>query len=328
MKEEKEHSKKILTHYINDVYTREEALEVLELAKDRKNQLLFEEMAENVWEESECEIIQTRLEHEKLLEEGASLLKTLNKPDRKNLFTTYWRVAASVIILIMSGVAGNSLFSYWQNQHIAFVEVTTGIGERKVLELPDGTMVDINTCSTLRYPKTFVGEKREIELTGEAYFQVKRDPEKRFIVKTAHFDVKVLGTKFDVKAYPTDELLSVSVENGKVQVEMPEAMMRLKGNDQLLINRKLQEFNKRRSEVQVNGWKYGELSFYATPIRDVAKELERIYGCKIIFQKDVEFDNLITGVHDNQSLEAVLTSLEYVCGIKYRKEKECILLYK
>ena len=75
-------------------------------------------------------------------------------------------------------------------------------------------------------------------------------------------------------------------------------------------------------------WRKGSLRFSSTPVRDVAKELERMYNCRITFAEGQEFNNLISGEHDNKNLEAVLQSSEYTSGILYKKEGNQVLLYK
>ena len=140
--------------------------------------------------------------------------------------------------------------------------------------------------------------------------------------------MRVLGTRFDVKSYSSDEIVSVDVESGKVQVDLPEAMMRLQTKEQILINTASGEYSKRREERSVAVWRKGGLRFNSTPIRDVAKELERMYNCRIAFSDGQEFNNLISGEHDNKSLEAVLQSIEYTSGIHYKKEGNNVLLFK
>ena len=84
-----------------------------------------------------------------------------------------------------------------------------------------------------------------------------------------------------------------------------------------------------KEEGGVAVWIKGSLRFNSTPIRDVAKELERVYNCRITFAPGQDFNNLITGEHDNKSLEAVLKSIEFISGdIKYKKEGINVLLYK
>lgn len=181
----------------------------------------------------------------------------------------------------------------------------------------------------MRYPDRFVGDLREVELEGEGYFRVARNEKMPFIVRTKRLDVQVLGTRFDVKSYSTDEIVSVSVESGKVQVDLPEAMMRLTAKEQVLINTVSGEYSKKTEDRGVAVWMKGGLRFYSTPIRDVAKELERVYNCRITFASGQDFNNLITGEHDNKSLEAVLKSIEFISGdIKYKKEGIHVLLYK
>ena len=113
-------------------------------------------------------------------------------------------------------------------------------------------------------------------MEGEAYFQVQRKEKQPFIVRTSRFDVRVLGTCFDVKAYSSDEVVSVDVESGKVQVDLPEAMMRLQAKEQVSINTLSGEYSKRCEERDVAVWRKGGLRFSSTPVRDVAKELERM----------------------------------------------------
>lgn len=167
-----------------------------------------------------------------------------------------------------------------------------------------------------------------MELEGEGYFRVYHNEKQPFIVNTRHFDVRVLGTCFNVKSYSSDEVVSVDVESGKVQVDLPEAMMRLRAKEQILINTVSGEYNKRHEERAVAVWRRGSLRFNSTPIRDVAKELERMYNCRITFTQGQEFNNLISGEHDNKSLEAVLQSIGYTSGIHYKRSGDQVLLYK
>ena len=113
-----------------------------------------------------------------------------------------------------------------------------------------------------------------------------------------------------------------------MQVELPEAMMRLKSNEQLLINKELGTYSKKNEKHEVAEWRVGNLCFDATPLHDVAKELERRYNCRIIFADGQKFDNLISGEHDNKSLEDVLQSIEYTSGIRYKISGNQVLLYK
>ena len=316
-----------LRRYLDDMYTREEASRLLDSLRNADGNELIEEVAADVWEESrDCQPI-TDLEREKYKKEGRRLLKRIAHRKR-TLIRRIAGVAASIAAIVCIALGGIGYWEYLTAQQVTFAEITTSFGEKKQLTLPDGTVLVLNSCSQVRYPDRFTGDIRRVELKGEGFFRVARNEAMPFVVNTGHFDVRVLGTHFDVKAYPADEIVSVSVESGKVQVDLPEAMMRLGAREQVLINTLSGEYSKRKEEGAVAVWIKGELRFSSTPIRDVAKELERVYNCQITFAPGQEFNNLVSGEHDNKSLESVLQSIEYISGVKYKKDGRNILLYK
>ena len=280
-----ENNKKLYRRYLDDLYTTEDARQLLNSLHDPDNHETLNELSSDVWEETATQQPYTDLEREHYKREARQLLKHIEHKKR----TWFHRIA--------------------------------------VVTASTAAIVCLNSCSHVRHPNNFTGEERKIVLEGEGYFQVHRNEEQPFIVSTRRFDVRVLGTCFDIKSYSSDEIVSVEVESGKVQVDLPEAMMRLKGKEQVLINTISGEYSKRREERRVAIWKKGGLRFNSTPIRDVAKELERMYNCHITFANG-KFNNLISGEHDNKSLEAVLQSIEYTSGIRYKKEGNHILLYK
>lgn len=316
-----------LRRYLDDLYTKEEAKNLLNGLRNKENSELFDGLATEVWEESCTQQLGTDLEREKYKKEAHELLKHIEH-SKRTWFRRVVSVAASVAAAAFIILGSISHLNYMDKQKVTYAEISTSFGEKKQLLLPDGTTLILNSCSSVRYPSHFVGDTREIALEGEGYFKVAHNAKLPFIVKTENCDVRVLGTRFNVKAYPTDEIVSVSVESGKVQVDLPEAMMRLVAQEQVLINTISGEYSKRKEDREVAGWIKGALRFNSTPIRDVARELERVYNCRITFAVDEEFNNLISGEHDNKSLESVLKSIEYVSGIKYQKQGRNILLYK
>ncbi|EJW92056.1 anti-sigma factor, partial [gut metagenome] len=114
------------------------------------------------------------------------------------------------------------IWNYRRLKQVEWIQTETTFGEKKEITLADGSCVILNACSKLQYPNQFTDNYRNIKLNGEAYFQVAPNPDKPFRIKTPHFGVEVLGTKFNVKSYPDDQIQSVEVENGKVQVDLPE----------------------------------------------------------------------------------------------------------
>lgn len=319
-------NRKLLRRYLDNLYTTEEAKQLLQSLPDLHNLNLLNELSTEVWEEAATQQTINGVEHEQYKREARQLLKRIEHKKRTwfRRFAVVTAGTAAIICFIMSGIY---YLSQRNESEKVYLEASTSYGEHKKVLLPDGTQLTLNSCSYVRYPNKFTGDERRIELEGEGYFQVQRNEEQPFIVQTRRFDVRVLGTCFDVKSYSSDEVVSVEVESGKIQVELPEAMMRLQAKEQILINTISGDYNKRRDNRPVAIWKKGSLRFNNTPIHDVAKELERMYNCRITFSEG-KFDNHISGEHDNKSLEAVLQSIEYTSGIRYKKEGNRILLYK
>lgn len=312
--------------YVDDLYTTEDARQLLNSLPDSDNHEILNELSSDVWEEAATQQPITDLEREHYKREARQLLKRIEHKKR-TWFRRISIVAVSTAAIVCLALGGMHYLKHLNERQIIYLEAATSYGERKQILLPDGTQLTLNSCSYVRYPNNFIGEERKIELEGEGYFQVHRNEKQPFIVSTRRFDVRVLGTCFDIKSYSSDEVVSVEVESGKVQVDLPEAMMRLNGKEQVLINTVSGDYSKRREDRPVAIWKKGGLRFNSTPIRDVAKELERVYNCRITFANG-QFNNLISGEHDNKSLEAVLQSIEYTSGIRYKKEGNRILLYK
>lgn len=324
---DKEKDKSWLRRYLDDLYTTEDARRLLNECSSSEYDDALGEFAADVWEESASQQSHTDLEREQYKKEARQLLKRIEHRKR----TWFHRAAISVagVAAVLCLIFGSIRYwNYANEQQISYLEASTSYGEKKQVLLPDGTQLTLNSCSRVRYPNRFAGEERRIELEGEGFFRVQRNEKQPFIVNTHRFDVRVLGTRFDVKSYSSDEVVSVNVESGKVQVDLPEAMMRLQAQEQILINTISGEYSKRRDERSVAVWREGGLRFSSTPVRDVAKELERMYNCRITFAEGQEFNNLISGEHDNKSLEAVLQSIEYTSGIRYKREGNEVLLYK
>ena len=289
---------------------------------------ILDDLADEVWEEALSLPEPSDQIKEQYKKEAQHLLESMQS--QKRSFTKrilYMATGIAASILVIWGAI--TMKQQWDIQHITVAQATTGFGEKKELTLPDGSQIILNACSKLEYPSQFIGDKREVQLVGEAYFKVQSNPEQPFLIQTSDFQVEVLGTEFNVKSYAHDQVQSVEVENGKVQVTLPEDRIRLKKQEQIYLDKQSGEYSKlKRSENKVAAWRNGALHFYQTPLTDVAKELERRYHCKISFRQGEVFENLISGEHDNQSLESVLESLHYICGINYEKDGNQITFYK
>lgn len=135
----------------------------------------------------------------------------------RRVLTGTMRVAA---ILIMGFIGGRMVFNQGQVSY-KMQELTVPVGQRAELVLSDGTKVWLNSRSTLKFPDRFAGSSRNVELEGEGYFTVNHDPDLPFIVDAGEYDIRVLGTEFNVKAYRREGLFETSLLEGSVEVLGP-----------------------------------------------------------------------------------------------------------
>lgn len=183
--------------------------------------------------------------------------------------------------------------AYNQNVQISetpnFVHKFTAYGEREMVTLPDSSKVWLNGGSTLIYPARFVSKERSVCLSGEAFFEVVEDAAHPFIVEINHVRLKVLGTTFNVCAYPNQLETTTTLETGKIQIEVEgkEQCYILAPNDQLVYNSQTGRVN--ISQVRASDystWRTGALYFDNAKFSHVIAQLERAYNVKIHVRSD------------------------------------------
>lgn len=325
--------KKHIKNYIEGIYTQGDAEKVLEYLKSGEQDSELDDYLWLVWNQHESTTSDKKKDLHILKKEAYQLLREEKRKyitiPRKYILRTIAAVA-SVILLISLTIGG---YKFWHTLSIKkqlYTEQTTTFGEKRFLILPDGTKITLNSCSSISYPDRFEGKERRVILDGEAFFEVAKNDEKPFIINTNKFDVKVLGTEFNVKAYNSDVKQSVNVHSGKVQVDLQEATLRLTSDEQVDINTVTKDYTKFKGKKAIASWRVGNLQFNRTPIKDIANELERVYDVKVTFEKGQQFDNLITGEHYNADLKSVLQALSLTSNIQYTldERQKTILFYK
>lgn len=143
---------------------------------------------------------------------------THNKSRRIKWFRSWISVAAAAAVILLA-IVGSRLWKASSNQITTVPYILAVTHEKRGhIMLPDSSRVWLNAHSTLRYPADFAKDKREVTLAGEAYFKVRKNKQKPFIVSTRHIDIRVTGTQFDVKASPADSVSEVILVSGSVNV--------------------------------------------------------------------------------------------------------------
>lgn len=206
-------------------------------------------------------------------------------------------------------------------------------GKRFCLELSDGTKVYLNSETEFRYPVIFPSNKRAVKLVGEAFFEVKRDIKRPFVVGTNGLQVKVLGTRFNVSAYATDSLNTTTLVSGSVALYKNEndshAISMLTPGNEGTFNRRDRVLQISPADIpSVVAWKDGMLLFNAEPFSKIKTSLERWYGVKIenrISSLDLE---KFSGQFDHESLDEILSVFRETYSFKWKKRGQVYILYK
>jgi len=165
------------------------------------------------------------------------------------------------------------------------------------LTLPDGSRVWLNNISSLRYPVAFLDKTRTVELTGEAYFEIAKDPAKPFIVKVRNESVKVLGTSFNIMAYLDEEIIQTTLLTGGIKVESGTASITLQPNEQAMLSSTSGlQVVKDVSSQDIISWKNGFFYFGRASFKAVMRQLARWYNVEVVYEgkaPDLEFGGKI-----------------------------------
>ena len=279
---------------------------------------------ERIWEWS----AQYKNGYQPDVEAGLSRFKTRIGADhsvirRNSGSRNFLRLAAALLLLLAMAWVWRSYLSPANAEIIA----QTNIDERKTVELPDGSTVVLNQNSTLIYSGRFNSQsKREVQLEGEAYFDIRSNPERPFVIYTPEADIEVLGTTFNVRAYVEEAFTEVNVESGKVAFNsrdkafntvlnpMEKAVYRhegkmIEGEDELL---------------NAHSWRTRQLRFRNTPLIDVLEALERHFN--------VDFDTAsadlskcnYTSNFEEEQLDNILEAMAISFGFSFTSTDDAI----
>lgn len=256
-------------------------------------------------------------------------LQISHKKPKDNFIYYIKRIAA---ILIFG--AGLSLAYYHIKEAYipTYVETIIPEGEIKELTLSDGTKVWLNESSKLKYPEEFKRNKREVFLTGEAFFEVAKDADKPFIINSQNSITEVLGTSFNVKSYLDDDDIIVTVVEGKVSFtgkDISDAPLILEKDDKGILNKVTNTLTKQKNDdLNFMAWKTGQLIFKATPIKDVAETLSAYYD--VIFDiQDKEINSCrLTATFNfrEQALKEVLHIIQVAIDTEFEINKGIVKL--
>jgi len=167
--------------------------------------------------------------------------------------------------------------------------LTTPKGGQYTVILPDGSKVILNAASSLKYPLSFTGENRVVELTGEGYFEISKDKTKPFIVKTTKQQVEVLGTHFNINAYADESKIHTTLVEGSVRVSASGIQKVLSPGYQTILDENNLLTIKQADLLEVTAWKEGNFEFVNAPIETIMKQVARWYDAGIVYEGNIPY---------------------------------------
>ncbi|KRT14817.1 hypothetical protein ASU31_18125 [Pedobacter ginsenosidimutans] len=308
-------------------------------------------LADNEALRTEYKQLQTYFESETAEEENIDLVfdrisAQIQVPDEPSLKVTnsksygVWLKIAAVAAIVLAGVLVYNREAVFFNKadQLVLTRALTKAAEVKTIVLADGSTVKMNSGSSLKYPDHFTADTRDVYLSGEAFFDVKKDPKHPFIVHTEQLDVKVLGTAFDVKAYQNDAFTETTLIRGSVAISLKNNNKQtfiLKPNDKFTLAggkpnlSQLTHFSGMETgRVLETAWTNHELIYKNSRFDEIAKLFERWYDVKITFKeadlKTVKF----TGRVDKETITEALNVLKLIENFNYSIKGKNVYIYR
>ncbi len=259
----------------------------------------------------------------------------LNVTNTHRSYLKYWIRGVAAVLILAFGVT--YYINYNGKDQVAdsgqseLVEKTAAIGSKVTITLSDGSTVKLNSGSKLSYHSPFGLENREVELDGEAFFEVTKDPDKPFIVRSNSLKTEVLGTSFNVRAYQDDGDLDVVLVTGLVKVDFFDEETRV---EKILNPNEMISYSKATKEVKIGRvepeaficWKDQILNFSDESLPEVIHKLERWYGVKIMVKNPQNREWEYTGRFNKKSLEHVLLRMSFAEKFTYSINKDNVTI--
>lgn len=337
----------LLARYLSRECTTQEYIEVeswLRISEEHVEQL---KSYERIWVDAQqlnkfdiefdsaldWSVLQNRIEAEDLsVEEQTPILITSRATALNRNISYFSRIAAILSLVFLIGIYGSQFFVQvpTEQNEAVLKEISMKKGQRGSVTLSDGTLVSLNSESSITLPDRFKSDVREVYLNGEAFFEVAKNEEKPFKIYVNGTVIEVLGTSFAVRAFPDDESVRTTVVEGLVSFRSQDEDI---SEGILLSAGDLGEFNLKRKKISKEfienldpyiSWKEGYLTFEQASMTEVRKQLERKYDIEVVFEdSNIELLEL-TAELKSRSLRNVLETISLSLGLEFELDQEIV----
>jgi len=210
---------------------------------------------------------------------------------------------------------------------VVYNTVTTPRGRQFRVVLPDGSGVWLNAASTLRYPTAFTGDQRAVELSGEAYFEIAKDERKPFVVTARDMRVQVLGTAFNLMAYPDETAVNTTLVTGAVRVVATKSSLVLDPDQQASLPDNAGRFTVSKPNLkEVLAWKDGRFRFDGAKITTIMRQIARWYDVDIEYRGEVPSNEFNGSISRAEYARKILDALERTGNVNFSLEGRKIIV--
>jgi len=319
--------KKLIDYIKGDLISEDEIVEILNwIESSPENQKSYTKL-KNLW-------VITGLDHpDQVAIPTLSFPEAKTTPLQKNLFRSVLKYAAVFILAFALGSLSLYFLNKSENSKLSSIYNTIIVpyGERSQISLYDGTKVWLNSGTKLRYPVVFGRNTREVFIEGEAYFDVAKDTKHPFVVTAGQLKVLVLGTRFNICAYPEDKEFSATLDEGSVNAfnTTNGKGVKLNPGEQVILNCETNGLKNQSVQTELyTSWKENLLKFEDAPFDEVIKKMERWYDVKITVDQAINTRERFTMTIKTESLREMLQLVSRTTKMNYEIKENIVLLKK
>lgn len=321
------------------------------LGKSEYNKLIFDQFSD-IWQASSHNKLSHQIDSDKAWSHLQNQINIQNKRTKNTVWNEITRIAAVFVVALFLGGLGYYFIDQKEDiiSEPQYVEYVSPLGSRSFVKLADGSKVWLNAGSTLKYKNSYGVNNRDLQLTGEAFFEVEKNKDLPFIVKTSEIDIIALGTKFNVKAYSEENTIETTLIEGSVKLESSTVTLKedlfLKPNEKAVFTKKNQtlELTQKQQQTKENkriikpkleiiesiepepiiSWKDQRWVINNEKLGELAVKLERRYDVNFIFDNELLKDYAFRGTLEDETLEQIMEAIKFSSPIKYVIDKKTV----